>query len=416
MLCLQPLAAAGETEVQKASSENEEWKWKSRLDAAGVGPFAVVTVEAWHNAAGGIQRTTWANSLVDFGLELDTEKLGGWAGGTFLAQVHWVSNSRATETFSDATGTFNPVSSIFAEDHLRVYNLFYRHTWGEEKVVLKVGQLAADDDFMISEYAALFLNSAFGAMPSQVGRRLAEECCGPSTPFPIYPVAAPGAFTRAQLLESLHVQLGLYYGAPGLDVKSNYGFHWAERTAPEIGAFLETDYSFTLAGRKAMLRAGGAVHSGEIEHFAAIEAGDKPASRHAVPSVYLVHDLELLTRRGAPLLGLFLRLGVMPELDATVVDAYADGGLNWFGPVPARPQDTAGVAVSWTHFGRDFKRSQIGSGMAADETALELTYRLQFTPRLSLQGDLQYVIGPLPTENSGRENALVLGVRGRFAF
>jgi hypothetical protein len=137
-----------------------------------------------------------------------------------------------------------------ASDHVRVDNLFYEQSWKDDAVVLKLGQIAADDDFMLSSYNGLFVNSALGAMPSQVSHSLASPL-GFSPPFPSLPLAAPGLF-----------------------------------------------------------------------------------------------------------------IAVRPE-------EY----LYWFGPIPARPDNTAGLAVSYTRFGQSFHESTGPDGVAAEETTLELTYK-----------------------------------------
>jgi hypothetical protein len=113
------------------------WPLRSKIEEHGVAPFAVWTTEAWGNVAGGLQQGGWWNSLLDFGVELDTAKLGWWQGGSFLVQAHWVQGLRNDVCFDDYTGGFNPVSSVMAGNHLRVFNLYYRQAWREEAVVLK---------------------------------------------------------------------------------------------------------------------------------------------------------------------------------------------------------------------------------------------------------------------------------------
>ncbi len=138
-------------------------------------PFAVLTAEAWHTA-GGRERGDWWDTLVDFGFELDTAQLGGPPQSAVIAQAQWMRNRRSDSGFSDYTGAFNPVSNTFASDRARVFNLHYRQSWAEGTRAFKIGQLALDDDFMRSDYSGLFLNPAFGPLPSQVGVPLCAHC------------------------------------------------------------------------------------------------------------------------------------------------------------------------------------------------------------------------------------------------
>jgi porin len=393
------------------------WLTRAKMEERGVAPFAVLTTEVWGNVAGGLQHGGWWNSLLDFGVELDTATLGWWQGGNFMVQAHWVENSQSDKCFSDYTGTFNPVSSIMAGNQLRVFNLYYRQSWREDAAVLKTGQIAVDDDFMKSDYANLFLNSAFGAMPSQVGTPLATSCGSPPA-FPIYSVAAPGVFLALRPSEAFSGQLGLYYGRPGFDAPSNHGFDWANQTPPELGLFWETSYRYQIAQRSATVRLGLSYHTGPVDDFSGSTAGDPPATRQSVPNWYLIHDLELVTaREGKTKLGLFARGGITPQSDRSMVAGYADGGLNWFAPLPSRHDDVAGVAVSYTRFGNAFQASTGPDGVTAAETTLELTYRAQVTRWMALQADLQFLFNPAVNASAGaRETATVLGLRAEISF
>ena len=391
------------------------WSARARLEAAGVQPFALLTAEGWGNVAGGLRTGAWYNHHLDFGVELDTTKLGLWPGGSMLVQLHWNQNSRDDASFAGYTGAFHPVSSILAENHFRVYNLWYRQAWREETFVFKAGQLAADDDFMGSDYAGLFINSAFGAMPSQVDTPLA---LGNSPAFPIYPVAAPGVFFSVAPAESWYAQAGVYYGRPGPDTGDNYGFDWAGESPFEVAMFFEGGYRYQLANRPATLRLGSAYHTGRWEDFSSQAANGTVAAQPAAPSFYAIHDWALLASpEGKPVLGLFWRGGMTPEPEMSIVSVYTDAGLNWFGPLPGRPDDVAGAAVSYTRFGDDFRRSTSPGSMAADETTLELTYRAQLTRWLSIQADTQLLFNPAVSPKSGsRETAVVLGLGAQIAF
>ncbi len=169
------LAACSPAFSQTASDQLADTAIKTSLTATG---------EFWQNVAGGAQAGGWWNTLLDLGVECDLVRFGGPVGSALFAQLHGVKNSEADGCFGDSTGALNPVSGTMASDHLRVFNLFYRQSWRNGAGVLKLGQLAVDDDFMGSDYAGLFVNSAFGAMPSQVGTSLSSEC-GYTSAFPI---------------------------------------------------------------------------------------------------------------------------------------------------------------------------------------------------------------------------------------
>jgi len=115
-----------------------------------------------------------------------------------------------------------------------------------------------------------------------------------------------------------------------------------------------------------------------------------------------------------PALGAFWRVGLSPQQDRSAVHRYADAGFNWFGPIPVRPDDTLGLAISYTEYGGDYRR--LNPALAAAETALELTYRAQVTDHLALQGIVQRHFNPLAADDGARHSATVLGLRAEVAF
>jgi porin len=100
-----------------------------------------------------------------------------------------------------------------------------------------------------------------------------------------------------------------------------------------------------------------------------------------------------------------------------MVSLYADAGLNWFAPLPGRPDDVAGIAVSYTQFGSAFRQSTGTDGVGAHETTVELTYQAKINRWLTMQADAQVLFNPAVNPKSGsREAACVLGMRAVINF
>ena len=66
--------------------------------------------------------------------------------------------------------------------------------------------------------------------------------------------------------------------------------------------------------------------------------------------------------------------------------------------------------------GGKFRRAQaaLGATVERHETAIELTYRVQFLPWLALQPDVQYIINP--GTDPALKNALVIGLRFELSW
>ncbi len=377
-----------------------------------VRPSLTVTGEFWHNASGGLATGSRWNSLADLSVEVDLARLGAPAGASLTAQLLWIENQKTSADFADLTGAANPVSGLNAGNAWRVFNLFYRQSWGDNRFALKLGQLALDDDFMGSDSAGLFAFSALGAMPSQVATGHSGHTGG-GCAYPIFAVAAPGVHFSAAFNNAFSLQLGAYHGGPGHDRRANHGFNWDNGSGQGAVLFFEGAYSFSLAGNPSTLHAGGAVHTGRFDDFAALASDVSAPEVRGLHSFYLIQDLVLLARDAEhPTLAAFWRAGLSPQRDRSAVRRYADAGLNWFAPFPGRADDIAGLAVSYTEYGDAYRR--LDPALAAAETALELTYRVQLTEHFALQGIVQRHFNPLPAEGGPRHAATVLALRAEW--
>ncbi|PTX98640.1 carbohydrate porin [Opitutus sp. ER46] len=373
-----------------------------------------VAAEGWQVVRGG-QATGGAwNAFLGLAVELDGPAWGGPAGGTLVAEVNGVANQHGENTFAARTGAFHPVSNYHAADHVRVYNLHYRHTGPGGHWALKVGQLALDDDFMASDYTGLFTNAAFGPLATQTGTPLGARSRH-GVAWAIYPAAAPGVWFEYHPSPTVAWQTGVYHGGPGPDDADNIGFTYDALSEAGVALYSELRWAYRLAGRGWTTRVGVAAHTGQFDDFEAGVAGRDDTEVRGLHSVYLVQDVVLVAAGdGAPKLGAFGRFGVSPQCDRSAVTTYGDAGFNWFGPLPGRADDVAGIAVAVTRFGRSF---QALNGLARTETALELTYCAHLTSRLALQADAQWLFAPAVNPGSGRrETAFVAGLRTSWNF
>ena len=79
----------------------------------------------------------------------------------------------------------------------------------------RIGQLAADEDFMGMDYSDVFLNSSLGAIPN----------VAPAQMFSQYNVATLGIVVYYSY-GNFDLTLGVYNGNVGADISSNNGFEY----------------------------------------------------------------------------------------------------------------------------------------------------------------------------------------------
>lgn len=368
--------------------------WRSRLADHGFTPYAVWVPEVLHNFDGGLKpRTEW-EGLLEFGADFDLEKAVAWKGGALHVGALWIQGNNDPST--DFVGNFDELSNIAGNDALRLFQLDLTQKLDDGRWTFKVGQLALDSDFMISNTALLFLNSSFGPLPVESA----------NTPAPIWPLGALGGFVRWTPRKHLILRMGVYNGDAGSENSNEHGFNYP--IGSEQGAMMlaELELDATLLGRDTSTKIGGFYHSGDFTDFG---SGRTVSDNYAV---YVIVDRIWIGSRSDNLLATFFRAGWSPQDDRNAVHWYLDGGISARG---FREGDRVGLAVTHAEFGHEFVDAQAaaGSPVVDDETTIELTYEAQLTPWLNLQPDLQYVVDPL---NRNASDAVVGGLRGEITF
>jgi porin len=132
---------------------------RSKLTDRGFELIGSYDAEGWGNTKGGLESGTVYTGLLDFGLKLDLEKAFGWRGASLSTTWLLLSGKNASE---DLVGNFLTISNNAGFNTLRNYELWFQQNLLDDKISIRLGQLAADTEFVISDYSALFLNGTFG--------------------------------------------------------------------------------------------------------------------------------------------------------------------------------------------------------------------------------------------------------------
>jgi porin len=397
------LLAIGLALPSHARSEPDGWLERSRLTGdwggrrsalieRGVTLGASYTGGTWTNVRGGFETGTRLEGFARWWLELDLESLLGWRGVSFDADAYSYHGGQAS---SDLVGPFytQTLSGWETSASVRLYRLLLRQTWADERIQLKIGQLAADSDFFATESALVLLNGTFGFLGS--GRALEIS--------PFYPLAAPGAHLYAETGDGHWVaQVGVYTADMGLDERDNHGLDWTFGKGASVLAELRARRR--PFDREGIYALGIAATTADVQDYAT--GGTRPGGY----SLYAVLDQTVLEASRGPRLGLFLRSYGSPQPDRSLLLWYVDGGLRVDRPLPGRDDDVVSLGFAHSRFGDDYvdaTRAEDGSNISRCSTLIELTYRLQATAWLSLQPSVQVHLDP----HLSRRDATVIGLR-----
>jgi porin len=408
------------------------------------------TSEVLGNVTGGLRNRAEYDGLTQAILQLDTQRAFGHYGGLFnisALQIHGT-NFSANNLLSLQTA-----SGIEADRATRLWEMWYDQKFLlEDRLDVKVGQISADQEFIVSSNAAYFMNTMFGwpALPSY-------DLPGGG---PAYPLSAPAIRIRVRPVNSVTLLVGFFNGSP---VNDNSGDSQQQNpsgtTFPVHGGkliFTELQYAYPSLG--SMVYPGesaplartyriGAWYNSETFYdprydtngvsLASPASNGTAASHSGNWSLYAVADQMLWRNPDDPnnTLNAFARVMGAPEANRNEISFSMNAGLVLHDPFRYRPDDTFGLGMGFARLSSSVVGydtdvaayaavSDPGSyhPIQSAETYVEATYQYQLRPWWQLQPDIQYVFNPgggiiNPGDPTQRiHNELVFGLRTNILF
>jgi porin len=259
------------------------------------------------NLGGGIKTGSAYQGGIAAMLDLDSEKLLGYEGGTLHVSGIWL---HGHELFSaDYSGDYNRVNLVDFDNALRLWELYYRQKFFDGKFSAKVGRLSIDSDFIVPEYFTSFgqfslLNQtfAFPTLPFNVFTPPGFPAT--SHGLPSMPLATPGAVLAWNPAPEFTVQAGAFSGSPD---QSYSGSHWPISQRDGALNYLEVAWRHNLGTNNPHLggtvKLGGYYHTSQFTdvyegvYFA---AGLNPAPRQRTGNYggYLMAEHQLYLENG----------------------------------------------------------------------------------------------------------------------
>jgi porin len=401
LLCLQLARADDSPSDQRDFSQQVH----SATEKEGVTFIAEYTGEIFANHSGGIKSGATYEGLIRFSLQLDLAQLLCWKGATVYGSMLYPAGEGLTNQY---TGDFNRLSNIDAYDSVRLFELWFQQKLFGDLFSIRIGQIAADQEFYQSTTSNLFINSCFGTFPT----------ISFNTNLPIYPVGGLGIRADYRPSSSASFRAAVFDSNPGIqDLNDKHGVAFHLNPTSGVIVIAEGVYQVNPTkencGIVGTYTIGGYYdsrqYSGDFVHPVHASNGGLYA---IIDQVVYRAQPYLDEKSGKQGLSIFTSCGAAPS-DRNVVSFYVDCGCNYLGLAPGRENDIAGVAVSYTRLSDELVENgrPIHSG---HETVIEATYRLQVNDHLYLQPDVQYIF--YPGGFGAHPNALVSGLRFDFTF
>lgn len=397
---------------------------RAYLDSKGIDYAFTYIGEVLGNTSGGVKRGATYEGRLDGTLDLDLDKLVGLKGAAIHAeafQIHGrgLSGNNTLDLFT--------ASNIEAYPSTKLYEVWFEQKLADDKIAVRVGQLAADTEFLISQTSTLFVNSTYG-FPAITANDLPNG-------GPAYPLATPGARLKVTPFDNVTVLAAIFNGdpagpyRPGFNdplpqVRDYNGTSFRLQDPP----LLITEAAFAYNQDKSPTALPGTVKVGYFHHFGQFAILDAPVATSARGNdgLYGVIDQTLYRVPGTEDQGAtgFLRVAGTPS-DRNPIDFYVDGGISYKGLIPGRPDDTAGVAAAYSRSSSSLVRAdqQTPDALVHNYQALiEATYQFAVVPGFTIQPDFQYIFHPgagaVPDPIDGRpiRDAAIFGLRATVHY
>lgn len=345
--------------------------------------------DSFSNLKGGAKTGTNYKGYLDFSGNLNLEKaVGVKRTSLFFNAIHVHG-----ESISNIIGDDLLSSNIEALSGFRMQNLYLQHTSKNEKLLLRFGKQAVDDEFMTTAISNLFLHGV-AAYPFTL-----------SNNYPQWPVAAMSVFASYQLNELWKIRTGVYQAGTEItdEVINSNGQDFS---------LTPSDYLFIAEGN--YVKNNHFIRFGFM-HDTNAYFSNSGEVKNGLSSIYFSLDTPLFKNSNTPEKGLFLFASASTATNWNFAQFDYDlrGGITWRHHV-LKQNAEMGFGYFYPHLGKAAQPS--AQQLVNTEQFLEVTYFITLKDWWQIQASLQQIINPGGASISNLPNASVLGLRTYFTF
>ena len=293
--------------------------------------------------SGGQNPGMWGlNSLAILDLNLDTEKLMGWAGGSFGTEFLQF-NGQNTNSLAGAFPGFDSIEAGPPFNRSQLYELWYRQTVFDDKLIFRIGKSVPTYDFN-NVVRPVPVGDPSAAIPAVTALAYTPIFVNPTMlgVIPGYYNSATGITTTFAPTKSVYMNYGFYDGNLALG-------HQTGLSGPRFNGYYfhigEIGRSYRLGEQQKPGNFGVGVwgQTGKLQDL-------RGGSTNGAIGMYFFGAQRLWFRSpGVDNSGVsgFYQYGVNNS-NALHARQYVGGGLTAFGLVPKRPDDSFGLGLNCT--------------------------------------------------------------------
>src|SRR5678810_902962 len=186
------------------------------LEERGVTPTLSFVTDSLGNPSGGKEQGFTTANNVGLDLNFDLEKLGVLEGGSFLLSMSYRFGGSLSATYIHNVFT---VQQVFGGETFHLINLTYQQKLFDDRVELRLGRIAAGDDFLVSPYNYVFVQNGFDGNPVGIFFN--------APGMTAYPNATWGGLVKVKPTERMYVMGGVYNGDVSIRANEHHGADWS---------------------------------------------------------------------------------------------------------------------------------------------------------------------------------------------
>ena len=301
-------------------------------------------------------------------------------------------------------------SSIAGAESDRLDQLWYKQGLFSQLLTVKVGQIAAVNEFGATDFFDLLFNDELGYAPNALF----------SAKQPFSPAGKPGVVVWSDLsavTPGLYVKAGVFTAYTNSYRPDRFGVDYNDDFDHGAVASFEMGYQEQNTNHPGVYKLG--INGNDLAIYSNPYTGEKyrgDITAYALAEKTVYHPeiapgtLDL--KKGLDLLVEFLGA----PGDRNNLEFEFTAGARYTGLIPGRDQDKTGLGVIYSENGSassDAYAASRGHGLGG-ETTLEVDYQINPLSWFSFQLDTQYIINP--GGDARRDGITILGLRTIFRF
>ena len=285
------------------------------------------------------------------GVGFDLGTLANLPGLSFYAEGGWSFG----EDLARKTGSVFSPAEAFTGRAVRLTRVYLQQDLSDDTISLKIGRLAAEDDFLSSPIYGQYVSAAINSVPGSILE---------STPgFATFPGVQWGAVAAYKPLDRVRTAIGVYSSDDDINKDKEHGVDFSLDPDNGIMVIGEVDFLWKLGGGEA------AGLPGEVKVGGWYDSGPRPrlsdeTSNSGDNGGFYVGLQQMAFREGdadgTEGLTPWAVVTYAPKQSINTVPFFLGAGLVYQGLIPTRDDDNAAIGFYWGVLSRDIDNTTFG--------------------------------------------------------